>query len=55
MLLISMKIITRAYIKKSIQKGCNPLLTNYVGNIGRKHVYEADGTIGSMDDINTEE
>jgi hypothetical protein len=41
----------RAYIKNSIQKGCNPLLPNYVGHIGRKPVYEAAGPLESMDDF----
>jgi hypothetical protein len=41
----------RAYIKKSIQKGRNLLLPNYVGHIGGKPVYEEDGPLESMDDI----
>jgi hypothetical protein len=45
------KVPARAYIKKSIQEGRNPLLPNYVGHIGRKPVYEADGPLESMDDI----
>jgi hypothetical protein len=45
------KVPARSYIKKSIQKGRNPLLTNYVGHSGRKPVYEADGPLESMDDI----
>jgi hypothetical protein len=36
---------------KGIQKGRNPLLPNYVGHIGRKTMYEADGPLESMDDI----
>jgi hypothetical protein len=45
------KVPARAYIKKSTNEGCNPILPNYVGHIGRKAVYEADGTLESMDDI----
>jgi hypothetical protein len=45
------KVPARAYIKKSLHKGWNPLFTNYVGHIGRKPVYEADGHLESMDDI----
>jgi hypothetical protein len=45
------KVTARAYIKKNIKEGCNPLLPNYVGHIGRKPVYEADGRLESMDDI----
>jgi hypothetical protein len=45
------KVLARAYIKKSIQKGCNPLLPNYVGHIGIKPVYEANGPVEYMDDI----
>jgi hypothetical protein len=45
------KVLARAYIKKSIKEGRNPLLPNYVGHIGRKPVYEADGTLEYMDDI----
>jgi hypothetical protein len=45
------KMPARAYIKKSIKEGRNPLLPNYVGRIGRKPVYEADGPLDSMDDI----
>jgi hypothetical protein len=41
----------RAYIKKIIKEGFNPLLPNYVGRIGRKLVYEADRPLDSMDDI----
>jgi hypothetical protein len=45
------KVPARAYIKKIIKEGCNPLLPNYVGNIGRKHVYEAYVSLDSMYDI----
>jgi site-specific DNA-cytosine methylase len=45
------KMPARAYIKYSIKEGRNPLLPNYVGHIGRKPVYEADGTLKSIDDI----
>jgi hypothetical protein len=45
------KVPARAYIKKSIQKRRNPLLPNYVGRIGKKPVYKADGPLESMDDI----
>jgi hypothetical protein len=41
----------RAYIKKIIKEGRNPLLPNYVGHIGRTPVHEADGPLESMDDI----
>jgi hypothetical protein len=34
-----------------IKEGRNPLLTNYVGHIGRKPMYEADGPLESMDYI----
>jgi hypothetical protein len=49
--LMDYKAPARAYIKKSIKEGRNPLLPNYVGHIGRKPVYEADITLESMDDI----
>jgi hypothetical protein len=45
------KVPARAYIKRSIKKGRNPLLPNYVGHIGSKPVYDADGPLESMDDI----
>jgi hypothetical protein len=45
------KVPARAYIKKSIKEGRNPLLPNYVGHIGRTPMYEADGPLESMDDI----
>jgi hypothetical protein len=45
------KVPARAYIKKIIKEVRNPLLPNYVGHIGRKPVYEADGPLESMDDI----
>jgi hypothetical protein len=45
------KVLSRAYIKKIIKEGHNPLFPNYVGHIGRKSVYEADGTLYSMGDI----
>jgi hypothetical protein len=45
------KVQACAYIKNSIKEGRNPLLPNYVGYIGRKPVYEADGPFESMDDI----
>jgi hypothetical protein len=48
--LMDYKVPARAYTKKSIQEGRNPLLPNYVGHIGRKPVYEADGLLDSMDD-----
>jgi hypothetical protein len=49
--LMDYKVPVRAFIKKIIQKSCNPLLPNYVGHIGRKPVYEANGPLESMDDI----
>jgi hypothetical protein len=45
------KVPARAYIKKVTKEGRNPLLPNYVGHIGKKPVYEADGTLESMHDI----
>jgi hypothetical protein len=45
------KLPARAYIKKSIKEGRNPLLPNYVGHIGRTPVYEVDGPLEYMDDI----
>jgi hypothetical protein len=49
--LMDYKVPTRAYIKNSIKEGRSPLFPNYVGHIGRKPVYEADGPLESMDDI----
>jgi hypothetical protein len=49
--LMDYKVPACAYIKKSIKEGHNPLLPNYVGHIGIKPVYEAYGTLMSMDDI----
>jgi hypothetical protein len=51
--LMDYKVQAHVYIKKSIQKGHNPLLPSYVGHIGRKPVSEADGPLESMDDILT--
>jgi hypothetical protein len=45
------KVPARAYIKKSIKEGCNPLLPNYEGHIEMKPVYEADGPLYSIDNI----
>jgi hypothetical protein len=45
------KLPARAYIKMVIKEGRKPLLPNYVGHIGKKPVYEADGPLESMDDI----
>jgi hypothetical protein len=45
------KVPARAFIKKGIHTGRNPLLPNYVGHIGRKPVYAVNGTLESMDDI----
>jgi hypothetical protein len=45
------KVPARAYIKSKIKEGHNPLLPNYVGNIGRKPVYEADRPLESVDNI----
>jgi hypothetical protein len=45
------KVPARAYIKKSIKEGRNPLLPNYVGHIGRKTVYDADGPLEFMGNI----
>jgi hypothetical protein len=49
--LMDYKVPARAFIKKGIQTGRNPLLPNYVGHIGRKPVYDANGPLESMDDI----
>jgi hypothetical protein len=49
--LMDYKVPARACIKKNIKEGCNPQLPNYMGHIGRKPVYEADGPLESMDDI----
>jgi hypothetical protein len=49
--LMDYTVPARAYIKKSIHKGRNPLLPNYVGHIARKPVYKADVTLESSDDI----
>jgi hypothetical protein len=45
------KVPARAFIKKDIWLGCNPLLPNYVGYIGTKLAYDSNGPIESMDDI----
>jgi hypothetical protein len=45
------KVPARAYIKKVIKEGRDPLLPNFVGHIGKKPVYEANGPLNSMDDI----
>jgi hypothetical protein len=45
------KVPARAFINNIIQKGCNPLLPNYVGHIRMKPRYEAEGPLESMDDI----
>jgi hypothetical protein len=45
------KVPSRAYIKKITKEGSSPLMSNYVGHIGRKPLYEADGPLDSMDDI----
>jgi hypothetical protein len=44
------KVPARAYIKKVIKEGRNPLLPNYVGHIGKKPVYEVEWPLESMDD-----
>jgi hypothetical protein len=49
--LMDYKVPARMFIKKGIQTGRNTLLPNYVGHIGRKSVYDANGTFESMDDI----
>jgi hypothetical protein len=49
--LMDYKVPARAFIKKGIQTERNPLLPNYVGHIGRKPVYDANGPLESMDDI----
>jgi hypothetical protein len=45
------KVPARAFIKKDIRKGRNPLLPNYVGHIGMKPVYDTDGPLEPMDNI----
>jgi hypothetical protein len=49
--LMDYKVPARAFIKKGIQTGRNPLLPNYVGHIGRKPVYDTNGPLEYMDDI----
>jgi hypothetical protein len=49
--LMDYKVSARAYIKKSIHEGRNPILPSYVGHIGSKPVYEANRPIESMDDM----
>jgi hypothetical protein len=49
--LMDYKVLACAYIKTSTKEGCNPLLPNYVGYIGRKPVYEAYGPLESIDYI----
>jgi hypothetical protein len=45
------KVPARAFINKYIRVGHNPLLTNYVGHIETKPVYDTSGPLESMDDI----
>jgi hypothetical protein len=45
------KVPASVYIKKIIKEGRSPLLPKYVGHIGRRPVYKADGILESMDDI----
>jgi hypothetical protein len=45
------KVPAHEFIKKCIQTGCNPLLPNYVGHIGRKPVYDTNRPLEYMDDI----
>jgi hypothetical protein len=48
---VDYKVPVRAFIKKDIRTGRNPLSSNYVGHIGMKPVYDIDGPLESMDDI----
>jgi hypothetical protein len=43
--LMDYKVPVRAFIKTDIQTGRNPLFPNYVGHIGRKPVYDANGPL----------
>jgi hypothetical protein len=45
------KVPAHAFIKKDIRTERNPLVSNYVGHIGVKPVYDTDGPLDSMDDI----
>jgi hypothetical protein len=50
-LLMDYMVPVRAFIKKGIHTGRNPLLPNYVGHIGSKPVYDVNVPLESMDDI----
>jgi hypothetical protein len=43
--LMDYRVPARALINKDIQTVCNPLLPNYVGNIGMKPVHDMDGPL----------
>jgi hypothetical protein len=45
------KVPVMAFCKWDIREGHNPLLPNYMGNIGQKPVYVMDGPLEAMDDI----
>jgi hypothetical protein len=47
--LMDYKVPARAFIKKSIKKGCNSLFPKYVGHIERKPVYKMSGPLEYMD------
>jgi hypothetical protein len=45
------KVPVRSFSKQAIRERCKPILPIYVGHIGQKHVYDADGPLEAMDDI----
>jgi hypothetical protein len=49
--LMDYKVPDHAFIKKDNRKGRNPLLSNYVGHVGMKPVYDTDGPLEYMDGI----
>jgi hypothetical protein len=48
---IDYKVPYRAFIKQALREGRNPLITNYVGYIGKKPVYDVDGPLEAIDDV----
>jgi hypothetical protein len=46
-----LEVPARAFIKKDIPTGHNPLLSNFVGHIGVRLVYDMDVPLDYMDDI----
>jgi hypothetical protein len=41
----------RVFCEQDIQEGCNPQLSNYMGHIGQKPVYDMEWPLEAMDDI----